>query len=430
MKVTDLIFGEIVIPKWLLNIVLSPEVQRLREIRLINTTSPSFPALSDARRYTHTMGVFFLASYLEKKISQQWSQREKHAFLAAALLHDIGTPPFGHILEYQLNAIKGKGWNHENFVAKIIQGTYRPEKRYHQIYYSNPLRLYDILRKMNIDTKTIMSIIRGEGNLGRILSGSIDIDNIDTVYRMATLLGLWPKVKNILRLTESLIPIIEGKKLEENTIPLFKSWQSLRQQTYEILAFDETTLSGQAMLTDCISLALQKDKISEEHWFLTDEQLLQFLAKEPETKDIIQRFVIGDFYAPVFIGWYSCPMGKIDLRKPKYRIELAEALKEHTNIPCSPYIFYDVGTFSKNLIITIKSKDQKLKHITLSRRSESIIASIFTPYHINKSKRMKLYDRVLAVLEESGLHSSQLTLIPKHENINEFPRQKELHLRA
>jgi HD superfamily phosphohydrolase len=131
--VVDHLYGAIVVSEWLHPIVRSPEVQRLKYIRLINVLSPSCPALSDARRFVHTLGVLSLASRLEKEIVHRWSRGEARAFLVAALLHVIGTPPFGHLFEYQLAATEN--WNHEEQVAAIIRGTYRPEKRYHQIYY-------------------------------------------------------------------------------------------------------------------------------------------------------------------------------------------------------------------------------------------------------------------------------------------------------
>src|SRR5438874_12075800 len=110
MIAIDQLYGAITIPEWLHPVVQSPELQRLREVRLINIASPSCSALSDARRFTHTLGVLNLAARLENRLFSFGSQMERRAFLVAALLHDIGTPAFGHLFEYQLAAIKG--WNH------------------------------------------------------------------------------------------------------------------------------------------------------------------------------------------------------------------------------------------------------------------------------------------------------------------------------
>src|SRR5215207_7146224 len=167
MIVVDQLYGAISIPEWLRPVVHSPELQRLREVRLINTTSTSCSAMSDVRRFTHTLGVLNLALRLEKRLSKSFSIDETKAFLVAALLHDIGTPAFGHLFEYQLAALKG--WDHERFVYEIIRGIYRPEKRDHQIYYFNSLKLHQVLRELNINVELVVSLVRGETALGKIL---------------------------------------------------------------------------------------------------------------------------------------------------------------------------------------------------------------------------------------------------------------------
>ena len=61
MFTADTLYGATDLPEWTTRLLLTPEVQRLRGIRLINSSSPSLAALSDARRYTHTLGVIRLA---------------------------------------------------------------------------------------------------------------------------------------------------------------------------------------------------------------------------------------------------------------------------------------------------------------------------------------------------------------------------------
>jgi hypothetical protein len=425
MIVSDELYGPVVIPEWLVPVLHSPEVQRLREVRLINTSSPSFPGLSDVHRYTHTIGVYYLASHLYKKICSDWPKEDLRAFLVAALLHDIGTPPFGHVFEYLLNATRG--WNHEKFVDRIIRGTYRPEKRYHQIYYSNSLGLYRILADIKVDVDLIVGFILGKDALGKVLAGTIDIDNIDTVYRMATLLGFHPNTSESVNLVENLIPEQGGLKFKNAAVPILESWRLLRQRTYQILCFDHSCVSGEAMLTDCLTKALQKNILGEEHWFFTDEQLLRFLLSYPDTKEIVQRFVIGDFYKRIFLGWYSCAKGNKDLRDPKYRTELGECLTNSTKILCCPYIFYDSGTFSKELTINVHSTNS-ITLMTLGRKSESTIVSVFTPNRIKIIKNWKLQEKIVEVLDKFGLPSSHLIKIPDRGNLYGISGQEKLSI--
>ena len=426
--VIDQLYGAITIPAWLHPVVFSPELQRLREVRLINTTSPSCSALSDARRFTHTLGVLHLASRLHLKISRHWPKEQSRAFLVAALLHDIGTPAFGHLFEYQLAAIKG--WNHEKFVSELIRGTYRRDKRRHQIYYNNSLRLHEIFKDIGIDIDIVADLINGRTELGKLLSGFVDLDNIDNVFRMAALLGLTPDPTAPVRLVESITPDPQGIVFEEAALPLLQSWVELRRRTYEILAFDEQCLSGQAMLTDCLTTALTNNYLDESHWFFTDEQLLHELLNFSETKEVIQRFAVGNFYHPVYLGWYACPKGQLDLRHPDNRSKLVERVKQMTGISCSPYVFYDSGTFSKKLNLTTRGTNAELKSVDFGHKSESTIVSVFTARQVNGSKRKMLNDCMVEILAEFGLRNSDLKPIPDRQSIYEIPSQRLIPFRA
>ena len=424
MITVDQLYGAIEIPKWLHPVILSPEVQRLRDVRLINTSSPTCGSLSDARRFTHTLGVFSLAARLESKLLCVWPKEQAKAFCAAAMLHDVGTPPFGHLFEYQL--IVSRGWSHEKFVSDIIQGTYRPEKRYHQIYFSNPLGLHEALKWLDIDSDFVAAIVRGGNPIGSILAGSIDIDNLDNVYRMAAMLGLKPDVGTPYKLVEEMTIDENGLGFNSSSISMVSEWQNTRRRVYQVLAFDEGCLSGQAMLTECIVAALETNQLSEEQWFFTDEELLRYLWHLPETKYLIQRFAIGNFFDTVFLGWFSVPKGNKDLREPKHRQELSSRLQEAVKVPCCPYVFYDNGTFSKNLSLRISQKCSAVDIIEIGEKSISTIVSIFTPNHVDETNRRRMRPRVLEVLRDYGFFTADLMDIPSKQDIYELPGQKKL----
>lgn len=432
MVVIDHLYGAITIPEWLNPVVLSPELQRLRDVRLINTSSPSCSALSDVRRFTHTIGVFFLAARLWQPILDRWTLREARAFLTAVLLHDIGTPAFGHLLEYQLTS--AKKWDHEQVVADIIKGTYHWEKCYHQIYFYKSLRLHQILEQIDVDADLVAAYIRGQNDLGKLLAGTIDVDNIDNVYRMAAHLGFRPNLEEPVALVDNLLPICGGPVLNEMVLPLLESWQNYRRRSYEILAFDYACLSGQAMLTDCFMTALEKEELREDHWFLTDDQLLQHLWECSGVKEIVQRFAVSDFYEQLFLGWYSCPKGAVDFRKPEQRLELSKALSDKIKLPCSLYVFYDSGTFSKRLSLQFQhhranGQSSMVETVDWGQKSESTIVSVFTSRHLNlnSSERTRYFQKVALVLEEKGLPMSCLLSPPKRSDLYDSIGQRETH---
>jgi HD superfamily phosphohydrolase len=422
--IVDQLYGAITIPGWLKPVVHSPELQRLREVRLINTTSPSCGSLSDARRFTHTIGVLHLASRIGAKITDKWSKEESKAFLIAALLHDIGTPAFGHLFEYQLASIRG--WNHEKFVLDIIKGTYDTSKIYHQIYYNNSLKLHEILREMKVDIELVVDLVNGNNILGQLLAGVLDLDNIDNVFRMAVLLGLSSETQTPLNLVSYVIPEKSGIVFDEKVVPLIDVWMSLRRKAYEILAFDEYCLSGQAMLTDCFTIALTKNFLDERHWYFTDEQLLREFLNYSETKEVIQRFAIGDYYSSIYLDWYNKPKGKVDLRHPDNRLNLIQAVKSEFKVNCSPYIFYDSGTFSKKLNLRVKDAGGNQKDFEYGERSQSTIVSIFSRQPVSPLKKKQIQEFVRDYLADYGLRREDLKNAPLKQNVYRITGQREI----
>src|SRR6266700_4760404 len=99
MKVYDPIYGGFSLPSYVEELVFAPEVRRLSQIRLLNTLTPSLATLGELRRFSHTLGVLHLCDLNGAK---GFSPEERKALAASVLLHDIGTPPFGHLMEYNL----------------------------------------------------------------------------------------------------------------------------------------------------------------------------------------------------------------------------------------------------------------------------------------------------------------------------------------
>ncbi len=128
MIVWDPIYGRFDTPSFLERLILAPEVRRLRDVRLLNTPSPSLPTLSEIRRYSHTLGVLHLA-LTNPHIGVQ--KEELRALAASILIHDAATPPLAHLLEYYLR--DRTGWDHESALPQLLTGHHVIENVAHQI---------------------------------------------------------------------------------------------------------------------------------------------------------------------------------------------------------------------------------------------------------------------------------------------------------
>jgi len=104
--------------EWLLRLLDTPEVQRLRRVHQLGVSHFTFPG-AEHSRLCHSLGVLHLmqqALYRLKKIGEDEHIRQaRAALLSAALIHDVGHGPFSHVFEPCL------GTNHEEWSCKIIE---------------------------------------------------------------------------------------------------------------------------------------------------------------------------------------------------------------------------------------------------------------------------------------------------------------------
>src|SRR5438552_620530 len=128
MLVSDPLFGPFSLPERFDRILRTPEVQRLREVRLLNTTTPSLAGLSDVRRFTHSLAVLHLALRVAHRLQWAWPRKKLDTLLVAAIVHDVASPAFAHLFEYLL---KSKyGFSHEAMLKSVIAGDYKRTNLY------------------------------------------------------------------------------------------------------------------------------------------------------------------------------------------------------------------------------------------------------------------------------------------------------------
>jgi HD superfamily phosphohydrolase len=405
------------LPAWLDEILLTADVQRLRGIRLINSSSPSLTSISDARRYTHTLGVIRLA--IEAADHMGLATEDTRTLLAGAVCHDLATPPFGHLFEYILTALRD--WTHEQEVLSILDRTYSRLGEHHQILPGRTATVGETLARHGISTEAVAATVRGQGRLGRLIAGSLDLDNIDNVFRMAHLLGMRHDPESALVLAGSLRLSDNGLALDEKGVGAMTAWAATRRRVYELLAFDPTNLKAQAMLTEAIIAAMREDFVGSEHWVWTDEQLLYKLQEALPSKTTAIRLGAGDLYETVFIGWYDQPKGEIDWRHPERLGELRDLLETATHLPCAPYVFYDRGTFSKAIPIDFPPGCSPLN----SQTSTSTIVGVFTP---RREVSRKATVAARAALDRVGFAAAGLQAPPDCEGLYELPGQISLAL--
>ncbi len=168
MLIQDPIHGYIQLDGLEMSILDTEEFQRLRRIKQLGFSNLVYPSATHTR-FEHSLGSTYLAGKFAEYLDIDDSSR-KH-LRAASMLHDIGHGPFSHTSE---EIFLEKGMSHEDFSKKKI----RRES------------VSEVLEEHGVNPEKVISLIEGEGELGQIIAGDIDIDRMDYLMRDAHYSGV------------------------------------------------------------------------------------------------------------------------------------------------------------------------------------------------------------------------------------------------
>lgn len=326
----DPLYGVIYLPDVIWDVIPCPELQRLREVRLCNINSFCLTGGANINRYEHAIGTCFLAN----ECLNSWpffnliSKKEEEHLLMAALFHDYKSAAFGHSVEYIESRV---GFEHESGFKQIVLGEKGESYSYQKatlepIFFGLPRGL--LSRIPRDDIEAIDEIIGGKGRLSPLIGGSIDLDNIDNVFRLGYHLGIVKSGKVPLKLAKSLW-VEKGELIvKDNALYLIEEWYKVRKKLYKFLLLNPEEFSAKCMLTQAIELAKTKETIPF-NWYDTDYELLMKLYKtSSETSQIIARLMTGELYGCMSI-FSSSEVDKYEIfRDPNKKRELEAELTE------------------------------------------------------------------------------------------------------
>ena len=120
----DPIHGQIIVDNQiLLDLINTPEFQRLRQIKQLGTSSLTFHG-AEHSRFGHCLGVYEITRRMCNRFQRNyptrqpgdglWDDRERPVALCAALLHDLGHGPYSHTFEHIFHT------DHEAITREII----------------------------------------------------------------------------------------------------------------------------------------------------------------------------------------------------------------------------------------------------------------------------------------------------------------------
>jgi|tagenome__1003787_1003787.scaffolds.fasta_scaffold20984352_3 HD superfamily phosphohydrolase len=294
-------FGQSAHSDLLADLLATPEVHRLRHMRLMNFDVPYIQDLATAKRYPHSVGTCFLAQQLLAK--SYLSDYQSRALLAAALIHDIGILPYGHLVETMLRK-RNPAFSHESLVRQILHGTYHPTNTYHQILLGQSLQVSRILEKHHLDPENVLRLIAPTKGDQTAISSDIDLDNIDNIHRMAMFLGFTGVQENVHTLLMN-ITIDPDSRLvfSRGAMPAIDFWFELRNAIYSMIIAHPACVAYNAFLADLVEASIDNQVVNERNWFISDLDFEVGLLANHSTRQLASQLITGCRYSLIDYVW-------------------------------------------------------------------------------------------------------------------------------
>jgi len=187
----------------ILDLINSKEVQRLRRIKQLGTSSFTFHG-AEHSRFSHSLGVYeitrqicdiFKQTYSVEKIGEEgWEDSQRLVALCAALLHDIGHGPYSHTFEHIFHT------DHEQITEAIITS---PQTEVYQIL--NRVEAGFPEKVASVITKTYPN-----PQVVQMISSQIDADRMDYLLRDAYYTGTKYGTFDLTRILQMIRPCKSG----------------------------------------------------------------------------------------------------------------------------------------------------------------------------------------------------------------------------
>lgn len=272
----DPIHGSLRLEEPFLDLLEVPEVQRLRGIRQLGMAHLVFPG-GNHSRFEHSLGVLHL---VRRFGGQKGLGREELLLLgAAALLHDVGHPPFSHTLEALM--LKHLGKDHVQVGCEVVRGRAHLRDRPSGCLGSME-GIPEKLERWGIDPGEVASLMRGRHRrryLAELLASEVDLDQMDFLLRDAHFTGVALGMIDIDRLLSTLV--IRGNRLMilNKGVEAVEGMLTARSLMYSSVYFHPTVRAAELMLANAVEWSIGKGESPMELYARTDGELLEELRR-------------------------------------------------------------------------------------------------------------------------------------------------------
>lgn len=162
-------------------------MQRLRRIRQLGLTHLVFPG-AEHSRFVHSVGAAHVAGRLGEVLARAGWRGDVRLLRVAALLHDVGHPPFSHAGEQEVA--------HERMSAAIVRHD----------------EVASTLRAHGLEPEEVLAVFdpRHDPVAAAVVSGQLDADRMDYLLRDAHMCGVSHGLYDLPQIVANVVPTADG----------------------------------------------------------------------------------------------------------------------------------------------------------------------------------------------------------------------------
>ena len=436
----------------ILELINTPEMQRLRRIKQLGVSHLTFHG-AEHSRFGHSLGVYeitqqicdrFKRNYPSQEIGDGgWDDSNRLLALAAALLHDIGHGAFSHTFEQLFKT------DHEALTQTIILNE---DTTVHQA-------LVQIGPTFPQEVAAVISHQHPNSQVVQMISSQLDADRMDYLLRDSYFTGTNYGRFDQTRILRVMMPAKTGLIYQYAGMHAIEDYLVSRYQMYLQVYFHPVTRGMETILKHLLKRARDYFKkqptyfektaplllpFLDQQWSLKDYLALddhvmvayfnhwQHTSPDPILKDLAERFMNRKPFKSVT---YPGLEAKTGLKQLKARLEAlgydtAYYLSESSNYDL-PYDLYHPNDQAPRTQIELKRQDGQVVELSAASPLIRAIAGqevgderVYFPHELAEDQHVNLFDPLLKDIHQLTQYG---ILTPLNQPDKEVPYDHDDH---
>lgn len=299
----DPVHGSMRLSGLVLDLIDTPEIQRLRGIRQLGLANIAFPGANHSR-FEHALGTAHLAKQVAAEL--KLDKGETDLILAAATLHDIGHAPYSHTLEYLMTEYLEQ--SHMELTGDILRGRLNvcPDEQLRKLRKLGASTAAEVLERRNVSPREVARLLLGRHRrryLGQLIHGDIDVDQMDYLLRDSHFTGVALGLVDLDRLMRTLVVHRGRLAILSKGAEAVEGLLTARALMYTSVYFHHTVRAAEMMLANAVDHAIKRGgPITRSNFCLmNDSELIDGLSMvEGYPRDIVLRLRYRQLFKPAY----------------------------------------------------------------------------------------------------------------------------------